>query len=254
MAKRARSVKEWPGKRSSKRLLLPAAYLLNLRDEMHDPWTSNVSTPPNPTTKAPAEERSGNPFRKGIETKRGNRAQLIVGGAVALVLIGTTAFVLLREPSSTPPESAPAAQPAPPPAAAPPASVAVAPPAPPKPAPVIPPPAATPEPAPPSAPPSVAAPSVEPQAPLEKPVAKSAKTKQATAPAGNGRFYTLQLDSFLVPANAKALVARLNAHGGSAYEQVRTDADGKKIDGGIDVKSGVKAGDRLGNDDVEVAD
>ncbi|HLG88556.1 MAG TPA: SPOR domain-containing protein [Alphaproteobacteria bacterium] len=185
-----------------------------------------MSTPPNPITRAPAEPGGGTPWGDG---RRGNRAQLIVGGAVALVLIGTTAFVLLREPSSGPPETPPAAQPAPaapPPAVSPPApppAAAVAPPVaspPPTPAP-----AAVPEPAAPPAPPSTAA-IPEPQ-PEAKPVAKAPTTARPAEHRATGTVYALQLGSFLVPANASALVARLNAHGGSAYEKAEPDANGK---------------------------
>jgi cell division protein FtsN len=180
-----------------------------------------VSTPPNPTTRAPAEPGGGTPWGDG---KRGNRAQLIVGGAVALVLIGTTAFVLLRESGSNPPEAPPAAQPAP---AAPPAIILPPPPPPVAAAPPVAPPPAAPEPAAPPAPAPPSASTIPEPEPKAKPVAKAAKTARPAEHAAAGTIYALQLGSFLVPANASALVARLNAHGGSAYEKAEPDANGK---------------------------
>ena len=181
---------------------------------------------PEPTNKAPGRLREeGTPWG---ESRRGNRAQLIVGGAVALVLIGTTAFVLLRETGAPSPEpSPPAAQPSTTPVAPPPAPppVAATPASPPAPPPVASPPAATPEPAAPPVepppPPPRASTVIEPQLPSTSSEAKPSK------PAHGATIYTLQLGSFLVPGNASALVGRLNAHGGSAYEKAEADANGK---------------------------
>lgn len=167
---------------------------------------------------APPPEAGGS---RASETTRSNRAQLIVGGAVALVLVGTTAFVLLRETAPTPPEAPQAVtiQPAPtvPPAVLPiPAPTIVAPP-------VAPPPAVTPQPAP---PPASAPPVTEPKQAEAVPASKRHKAAVVEQAAGKAAF-TLQLDSFLIPSNATALIARINEHGGSAYDKVEPDPDGK---------------------------
>lgn len=182
-----------------------------------------MSIPRHQATRAPAEGRgSGGASSDGAEAKRGNRAQLIGAAAVALVLVGTTAFVLLRESAPPPSEAPAAAQPAPqvPPLPPPsiPAPVAATPPVAPPPTP------AETQPAPPAA---AATPAPEPTEAEAKPASKHHKAAKTEPPASNGGAYTLQLDSFLVPENATALIARVNAHGGSAYEKAEPDGDGK---------------------------
>lgn len=193
-----------------------------------------MSIPRHQATRAPAEGRGSGGASSDAEAKRGNRAQLIGAAAVALVLIGTTAFVLLREAAPPPSEPPAAAQPAPQaPPALPPSQPA---PSVPAPAPAV---AATPPVAPPPAPaeaqpatppPVVAPPATEPTEAEAKPAskrhAKAREQAEAKQPAASG-VYTLQLDSFLVPENATALIARMNAHGGSAYDKPEPDGNGK---------------------------
>ena len=200
----------------------------------------------------PAEGRGSGPDADGEKTEaaKGNRAQLAVGAAVALVLIGTTAFVLLRQTGETP---GPQVAAAPPLAAPPPVRETISVPAPPP----IAPPQAAPVPLPPPPPPPAAAPARVPAAPPAEAVAAPPKPKKATAghrdrpatakseetaasppaaseppapapvPAGDGGGYTLQLGSFLVPENATGLMARLEKHGGKATDKQEPDTTGK---------------------------
>lgn len=162
-----------------------------------------------------------------------NRAQLLIGGAVAFVLAGTTAFVFLRE-------AVPSAPPAPESKVAPPRTAEIPPPLPAASAPTAPTPIAS-APAPQQAvtPPAQAQPiaptkieradASTPAALAVKPAVQTNSAPSASRiPQSSKAAFTLQLGSFLVPENATGLIDRMTKRGDQAREKVETDESGKE--------------------------